>query len=104
MLIILGGFLITWTPYAFVLLYNSFKNISDEKYLILSTISAVFAKTSVVLSTLFYIFTNNSIKSKFVGKKSRNNTISNPQYNRCALSSKTDSERTILLKRNKNFQ
>ena len=64
----LGGFLITWTPYTIVFLYNCFKDINDESQPILSTISAVFAKSSVFWSTLFYILTNKNIKSKLLNK------------------------------------
>ncbi len=59
-----AGYLITWTPYTFVLLYNSFKSSEHKDYPILSNISAVLAKSSVVWSTLVYILTNKNIKSK----------------------------------------
>lgn len=77
----LGGFLITWTPYTIVFLYNCFKNINDESQPILSTISAVFAKSSVFWSTLLYILTNRNIKSKLLKKKSSDDSIA-VQYSR----------------------
>ncbi len=46
-------------------MYNSFKPYSDSLP-ILSTVSAVFAKSSVVWSSLFYIVTNKNIKTKVV--------------------------------------
>ncbi len=67
--------LFRWTPYSFVLMYNSFKN-STEQMPELSTISAVFAKSSVVWSTLIYIVTNRSIKSKLIPKRNRLDMIS----------------------------
>jgi hypothetical protein len=77
----IGGFLITWTPYTIVFLYNCFKNINDESQPILSTISAVFAKSSVFWSTLFYILTNRNIKSKLLKKKPSDDSIA-VQYSR----------------------
>lgn len=62
MFIYIDGFIITWTPYSFVLLVNSFK-ITNYSWPIASTVSAVFAKSSVVWSTFFYLITNKNIKS-----------------------------------------
>lgn len=56
--------MLTWTPYTFVFLFNSFKKNTNNIDPVLSTVSAVFAKSSVVWSTLFYILSNKTIKSK----------------------------------------
>jgi len=45
-------------------MYNSFKPVMYDSMPLVSTLSAVFAKSSVVWSTLFYILTNRTIKSK----------------------------------------
>jgi len=63
-IIYIGGFMLTWTPYTFVFLFNSFKKNTNNIDPVLSTVSAVFAKSSVVWSTLFYILSNKTIKSK----------------------------------------
>jgi len=58
-----------WTPYSFVLLYNSFKPATYDSMPLISTVSAVFAKSSVVWSTLFYILTNKTVKEKLFQSK-----------------------------------
>ena len=45
-------------------MYNSFKPVKYNSLPLASTLSAVFAKSSVLWSTLFYILTNRTIKSK----------------------------------------
>lgn len=59
----LAGFVITWTPYAVVSLYSAFID-SNAITPIGSTIPALFAKSSMLWSTLLYLLTNKSIKSK----------------------------------------
>lgn len=58
------GFVVTWTPYTLILIYNSFLKEQDESLPLMSDISAVIAKSSVIWSTLLYMFTNSNIKSK----------------------------------------
>lgn len=53
----------SWTPYAVVSFYGAFIA-SDDIAPIAGTIPAYFAKSSMVWSTLFYIFTNRKLKSK----------------------------------------
>ena len=67
-----------------MLLYNSFKSSEHKDYPVLSNISAVLAKSSVVWSTLVYILTNKNIKSKIFlfrkansAKKSNNDITEN---------------------------
>ena len=67
-----------------MLLYNSFKSSEHKDYPVLSNISAVLAKSSVVWSTLVYILTNKNIKSKIFlfrkansAKKSKNDITEN---------------------------
>jgi hypothetical protein len=60
---ILAGFMLTWTPYAFVSLYSAFFN-PDHITPLMTTIPAILAKTSMALSILFYIFTNKELKLK----------------------------------------
>jgi hypothetical protein len=66
------------------LLYNSFKNTTDDEYPMLSTVSAVFAKSSVVWSTLFYVLTNKSIKSKLLmcNKNNNQSTLTTQYYSK----------------------
>ena len=52
------GFLITWLPYAFVSLTSMFIVIGPA----VSTLPAMFAKSSILWSTLFYMFSNKNIK------------------------------------------
>ena len=58
-----AGFIITWTPYAFVTMYSAFIN-PDHITPVASTLPAIFAKSSTVWSTIFYIFSNKNIKSR----------------------------------------
>ncbi len=69
------GFVCTWTPYSFVSIYTAFIN-SKETLPVTSTVSAILAKSSVVWSSLLYLLTNSSIRSKltldlFRAKKSK---------------------------------
>ena len=63
MIIYISGFVITWTPYTFISLYTSFIK-QNESFPTVSLISALIAKTSLVWSTLLYMFTNTNIRSK----------------------------------------
>lgn len=63
MMIYVAGFGITWTPYAIVSMVSAFID-PDLISPFGSTIPALFAKTSMVWPTIFYIMTNNQIKSK----------------------------------------
>ena len=65
MLIYISGFVITWTPYTFISFYTSvIKQI--ESFPTLSVVFALIAKSSLVWSTLFYMFTNSNIRSKIM--------------------------------------
>lgn len=58
-----GGFLLTWIPYAIGSIYVSF--ISNEPLNpLLEAIPAMFAKSSLVWSTILYIYSNDQIRSK----------------------------------------
>ena len=59
----LAGYIVTWTPYAIVSLYSAFIN-PDHITPIISTLPALLAKSSVVWSTLLYMFTNKTIRTK----------------------------------------
>ena len=70
--------MITWSPYAIVSMYSAFINSSHISPLI-ATLPAMFAKSSFVWSTLFFMFSNNQIRNKlnlrlllFSFKKSKN--------------------------------
>ena len=67
MLVYILGFVITWIPYATVSLYSAFID-ADAITPFDSLWPAIFAKSSMLWSTLLYIFTNKSIKSK-INKK-----------------------------------
>lgn len=54
----------TWTPYGLVSLYSAFINPEDISPLC-STLPALFAKSSMVWSTIFYIFSNKEITKRF---------------------------------------
>ncbi len=62
MLILVTSFLVSWVPYSAVCLYAAF--VSSDIAPMLGTLPAIFAKTSMLWSALFYIFTNNQFKSK----------------------------------------
>jgi len=64
MIIYISGFVISWTPYAIVSFYSAFGNSGEELSPVMGTIPAYFAKSSMVWSTLFYIFTNRKLKAK----------------------------------------
>jgi len=71
---------VSWSPFALVTLYSSFIN-PDHITPLASTFPAVFAKSSTVWSTLFFIFSNKNIKSKisssFYYSLDRNNIDNN---------------------------
>lgn len=75
-----AGFLITWLPFAAVTLYSAFLN-PDHIPPVASTVAAIFAKSSTVWSTLFFIFFNKNIKTKafmllcFKSSKLNNNDL-----------------------------
>ena len=89
----IGGYLMSWTPYACVLLFNSFKT-PTETYPIISNITAVFSKSSLVWSTLVYILMNENIKSKIFIKKASSSR--NPNEGKKVLNIET------YLKSNRN--
>jgi hypothetical protein len=59
----IAGFGIAWTPYALVAMISAFVG-SDIIPPMGALLPAIFAKTSMVWSTLFYIFSNKQIKYK----------------------------------------
>lgn len=63
MMIYVAGFAVTWTPYALVSMVSAF--IDPHLISPLGTLlPALFAKTSMVWSTMFYILSNKQIKAK----------------------------------------
>jgi hypothetical protein len=64
-IILIIAFFVSWTPYAIVSLYAGFfeENIPP----LLTTLPAMFAKTSLLWTSMFYLFTNKQFKSK-IGK------------------------------------
>ena len=87
-------------------LYNCFKNTNDDEYPMFSTISAVFAKSSIFWSTYIYILTNKSIKSKMIltgsiKQSSQNNSMQYVHYNKSEINDQTDSKRITILKKHK---
>lgn len=60
----LVGYLLTWTPYSIVSMYSAFIDPSDISPLA-STLPAMFAKSSMVWSTILFIYSNDYIKIKF---------------------------------------
>jgi len=73
-------FLVCWTPYAVVALYSAFINEQGVKPL-LGTLPALFAKSSTVWSSMFYLFLNKKIRKKlFCNKKSSTKTVNNHKY------------------------
>lgn len=61
--IYIAGFIISWTPYAAVALYSAF--ISTEKIEpILTTLPSLFAKSSMLWSSVLYIFSNRKIRKQ----------------------------------------
>ena len=58
-----GGFLITWLPYSMGSMYVAFIDANGLTPM-LETLPAMFAKSSMVWSTIFFIFSNKQFKSK----------------------------------------
>ena len=58
------GFFMSWTPYAMVTMWTSFVNEHTIGPLAAS-IPAMFAKSSMLWSSLLYIFSNQQIKKQF---------------------------------------
>ncbi len=58
------GYFFSWTPYAIVTLYTAFIQ-SHSVSPIMATIPAIFAKTSMLWTSVLYVFSNNQIKKKF---------------------------------------
>lgn len=56
------GFIISWTPYAAVAFYSAF--ISTDLPPIAGTLPAMFAKSSLVWTSVLYIFSNKQIRTK----------------------------------------
>ena len=73
MVLYISIFLISWTPYAIVSFMTAFTSFEVSPFA--STIPAVFAKTSILFSSLFYLCTDdriqNQLKELFM-KKPRN--------------------------------
>ncbi|RNA19352.1 melanopsin [Brachionus plicatilis] len=63
-LILIAGFMISWTPYAIVSMYTAFFNHGKMDPLT-ATIPSLFAKLSLVWSSGIYIFTNKQVLKKF---------------------------------------
>lgn len=61
-----AGFVVSWTPYAFVSFYTGF---IDEKAIspLGATLPACFMKSSMVWSSLFFVCTNRNIRKKLKG-------------------------------------
>ena len=57
---LVASFMITWMPYALVSFASIF--IGPRLGPVVSTVSAMFAKSSLLWSTLFYMFSNKNIK------------------------------------------
>lgn len=57
--------MISWTPYALVSMYSAFINPNDVTPL-QSILPAMFAKSSTVLSSIFYILSNRPVLDKIV--------------------------------------
>ena len=66
-MILISGFIITWTPYALVSMYSAFIRPNSVNGLY-SILPALFAKSSMIWLPAFYLFTNVQIKSKTVFK------------------------------------
>ncbi|CAF0886581.1 unnamed protein product [Brachionus calyciflorus] len=63
-LILIAGFMITWTPYALVSMYSAFIDHGKMDPLT-ATIPSMFAKGSLIWSSGIYIYTNKQVKKKF---------------------------------------
>ncbi|RNA28085.1 melanopsin [Brachionus plicatilis] len=63
-LILIAGFMISWTPYAIVSMYTAFFDHGKMDPLT-ATIPSMFAKASLVWSSGIYIFTNKQVFKKF---------------------------------------
>ncbi len=62
MMLLVGFFTISWTPYALVALYAAF--VDSNLAPLSGTLPAMFAKSSMVWSSVLYIFTNKQIRVK----------------------------------------
>ena len=71
-----AGFIVSWVPYAIVSFYTCF---IDENAIspLATTMPAFFSKSSMVWTTLFFILTNNNIRSRFFGSNKQNLTSTN---------------------------
>ena len=67
----IGIFLISWTPYALVSMYSAFIDSNDITPLV-ATLPAMFAKSSTVLSSIFYILSNKKILEKIIADSESN--------------------------------
>lgn len=63
LIVYISGFLVTWLPYSFILLYNTFRA-SNDPIPNVTNFSLVISKTAFVWSTLLFMFTNRNIRSK----------------------------------------
>lgn len=69
-LIYIWTFLITWTPYSLVSMWSAFVN-PDHISPLGSTIPAMFAKSSMVWSTILFVYSNKPIREKFLNTEDK---------------------------------
>lgn len=69
-ILLVTGFMFTWSPYALVCLYTAFINSKrlDDIY---ETLPAIFAKTSLLWTSLHYIYSNRNIKNNIFRERNR---------------------------------
>lgn len=64
MILLIIGFVISWTPYAGVAFYAAF--LGEDLPPIWGTLPAMFAKSSMVWTSIIYIFSNKQIRVKIM--------------------------------------
>lgn len=79
------GFIITWTPYAIVSLYSAFIN-ADRISPLVTTLPALFAKSSMLWPSMLFMFSNSKIRNKL--NKSLFNTFFSPKRSNSSKNSK----------------
>jgi len=65
LIIYLSGFIISWTPYAVVSMISAFAN-PDLISPMGALLPAIFAKSSMLTSSIFYILSNHKIRYRFL--------------------------------------
>lgn len=74
MILIVIGFIISWTPYAVISMYTAFINPSGVSPLV-ATLPSLFAKSSMLWPSVLYIFSSSNIKrlilKLFMNKKKK---------------------------------